>query len=213
MQAVIGFRPERSLAESFEAGPIRAAFASFWESATGTAVPVQELRAALDPPIAIGTVLEFSRLTIAGSHEETEEAICHLMTHLQSRLRERRPSGQQPLFPPPQVAPDSSPPQRLQVGGTVSNLSALIAAGKRYPTIYADPPWAYDNEASRGAAINHYPTLSLDKICNEPICLLAEENSHLHLCTTYGFLRSALEVMDAWGFEWKSCMVWVKDEI
>ena len=91
MQSAVGFRPERSLAESFEAGPLRAAFASFWESATGSPVPIQELRAALDPPIPIRTVLAFSRLTIAGSHEETEEAVWHLVTHLQSRLRELRP--------------------------------------------------------------------------------------------------------------------------
>jgi|GEM_PF-866481 len=213
MQSAVGFCPEHSPAVSFNVGPLRAAFSSFWESATGSPVPIQALRIALEPPIPIGTVLEFSRLTIAASHEETEAAICHLLTHLQSRLRELRPSGQLPLFSALQLDMKVPIPSRQSVGGTISNLSELVVAGKRYPTIYADPPWAYDNEASRAAAVNHYVTMSVAEICREPVRELAEQNAHLHLWTTNGFLRQAFEVIDAWGFEFKSCLVWVKDAI
>jgi N6-adenosine-specific RNA methylase IME4 len=98
-------------------------------------------------------------------------------------------------------------------GGTVRELQQLIDEGHKFPTIYADPPWSYENKASRGAADNHYPTMSLDDICAEPVSDLAEENAHLHLWTTNGFLREAFEVIDAWGFRYKSCFVWIKDDI
>jgi hypothetical protein len=55
----------------------------------------------------------------------------------------------------------------------VSDLRELIRCGHRFPTIYADPPWDYDNRASRGAAVNHYPTMSIDKIRSEPVRDLA----------------------------------------
>jgi N6-adenosine-specific RNA methylase IME4 len=95
----------------------------------------------------------------------------------------------------------------------VKSLAELVGAGLRFPTIYADPPWPYKNEASRAAAINHYPTMSLDDIRAEPVGELAESNAHLHLWTTNAFLSEALGLIDAWGFEFKSCLVWGKEEI
>jgi N6-adenosine-specific RNA methylase IME4 len=55
--------------------------------------------------------------------------------------------------------------------------------------------------------------MSVEQICREPVRELVEEDAHLHLWTTNGFLREAFGVIDAWGFEFKSCLVWVKDEI
>ncbi len=95
----------------------------------------------------------------------------------------------------------------------VDDLSRLATDGYRFHTVLADPPWRYDNTASRGAAENHYPTMSLEDICNEPITALAEDNAHLHLWTTNAFLEAAFRVMRAWGFEYKSCLVWVKPTI
>ena len=46
-------------------------------------------------------------------------------------------------------------------------LSALPT--NHYGTIYADPPWPYDNQASRAAAVNHYPSMSIDDICGLPV--------------------------------------------
>ena len=97
--------------------------------------------------------------------------------------------------------------------GIVRDLRELIAAGCRFSTIYADPPWAYENEASRAAASNHYGTMAVDEICAVPVRELAEKNAHLHLWTTNAFLREAFEVIDAWGFRYKSCFVWVKDRL
>lgn len=95
----------------------------------------------------------------------------------------------------------------------VRDLSSLVNSGHRFGTIYADPPWQYSNTASRGAASNHYATMSLDEICAEPVAQLAFESAHLHLWTTNAFLREAFDVIDAWGFEFKSCLIWVKPQL
>ena len=88
----------------------------------------------------------------------------------------------------------------------------------KYRTIYADPPWKYGNQGTRAATDNHYATLSVEEICEFEIdgvhiSDLAAENAHLHLWTTNGFLFDAKRVIDAWGFEYKSCFVWVKTQL
>ena len=94
-----------------------------------------------------------------------------------------------------------------------TNLTPLVDAGVRFRTVYADPPWQYSNIASRGAANNHYTTLGIKEICAEPVCELVDDDAHLHLRTTNGFLREAFTVIEAWGFQYKSCMVWVKPQL
>ena len=95
----------------------------------------------------------------------------------------------------------------------VRSLDELLRDGHQFTTILADPPWRYDNTASRAAAENHYSTLTVEQICNEPVSQLSGDKAHLHLWTTNAFLESAFQVMRAWGFEFKSCMVWVKPTI
>jgi N6-adenosine-specific RNA methylase IME4 len=104
-------------------------------------------------------------------------------------------------------------PDPLPSGETVLDLSQLVRAGKKFSTIYADPPWKYDNSASRGAANNHYPTMSIERICAEPVSELVAANAHLQLWTTNAFLRESFDVLQAWGFKFKSCLVWVKSDI
>ncbi len=79
------------------------------------------------------------------------------------------------------------------LGEVVKNLHELVRAGRRFATVYADPPWPYDNESSRAAAVSHYPVLSLDEIAKEPVAALVEPDAHVHLWTTNSFLREALE--------------------
>jgi N6-adenosine-specific RNA methylase IME4 len=99
------------------------------------------------------------------------------------------------------------------LGEVVSDLNELVQAGRRFATIYADPPWPYENEASRAAAVRHYPVMSLDALRNEPVEQLAEPNAHLHLWTTNAFLREALDLIEAWGFRYRSTFVWVKNRL
>ncbi len=93
------------------------------------------------------------------------------------------------------------------------SLQDLIASGTTFATIYADPPWKYDNQATRAATDNHYPTMTVDDLCELPIEKLAAPNGHLHLWTTNAFQFEAKQVMEAWGFEYKSTFVWVKPQM
>lgn len=212
LQAAVSFRPEETLDEEFSIGPVRAAFAEHWEAACGYPVPVCELRDVLEPPVPIATVLEFLQLKIAGDEEDARVYLGELISHLQERIRELRASPQLPLFAD-SLPEDSTERPNPAPGGTATSLGELVAQGRKFPTIYADPPWQYENRASRAAAENHYPTMSLVEICAEPVRELAADNAHLHLWTTNGFLPEAFEVIKAWGFTYKSCLVWVKDEM
>ena len=102
--------------------------------------------------------------------------------------------------------------ERLQTG-VAESLESLIEAGDQFGTVYADPPWSYGNQGTRAATDNHYLTMSVDDIAELPVAKLAADTSHLHLWTTNGFLFDAKRVMDAWGFEYKSCFVWVKPQM
>jgi N6-adenosine-specific RNA methylase IME4 len=85
---------------------------------------------------------------------------------------------------------------------------------KRYGTILADPPWQFQNRTGKVAPehkrLSRYPTLSLQEIVELPISLVAAEKSHLYLWVPNALLKEGLEVMKAWGFEYKTNIVWHK---
>jgi N6-adenosine-specific RNA methylase IME4 len=116
--------------------------------------------------------------------------------------------------PPPQRDADPNagtcPRPRPSV---VQDLGTLVEQGLTYSTIYADPPWPYTNTSARGGAENHYRTMTLKEIRNEPVQALAAEQAHLHLWTTNAFLREAFDVLRAWGFRYKSCLIWIKPQL
>lgn len=93
----------------------------------------------------------------------------------------------------------------------VSDFAAL--SGRKFKCIYADPPWRYSNQGTRGSTDNHYPTMTVDEICAIPIRDFCEDNCHLHLWITNGFLFDAPKIFNAWGFVFKSSFVWVKPHI
>lgn len=96
---------------------------------------------------------------------------------------------------------------------TVDDLHRLIASGARFGTIYADPPWLYDNQGTRAATGNHYGGMTVDELCNLPMQELAADDAHLHLWTTNGFIFDCPRIFAAWGFEYRSSFVWVKPQI
>lgn len=102
---------------------------------------------------------------------------------------------------------------RKSVTKTSDDLDALLASGQKFSTIYADPPWAYGNQGTRAATSNHYSTMSVDDICDLPIKDLKADDAHLHLWTTNAFLFESKRVMEAWGFEYKSMLIWVKPQM
>jgi N6-adenosine-specific RNA methylase IME4 len=82
-----------------------------------------------------------------------------------------------------------------------------------YGCIYADPPWAYENQATRASTDNHYVTMSVDELMKLPVGEVAAERSHLHLWTTNAFLFECPRIFEAWGFEFKSSFIWVKPQM
>lgn len=110
--------------------------------------------------------------------------------------------------------------RRVEVGSapsnetcTVADLSTLVGMGKKFGTIYADPPWLYDNQGTRAATGNHYGGLTVDELCALPVAELAADDAHLHLWTTNGFLFECPRIFSAWGFEFRSALVWVKPQM
>lgn len=82
---------------------------------------------------------------------------------------------------------------------------------KKYQIIYADPPWSYNDKKCNGACENHYSTMKIKDICNLPVKDIADDDCVLFLWATYPMLREALDLMEAWGFTYKSIgFQWVK---
>lgn len=81
----------------------------------------------------------------------------------------------------------------------------------QFPTILADPPWQYANSQFNGAAEAHYPTMNTEALCAMPLANYTTSNAVLFLWATNPLLKDALAVMDAWGFSYRTNLVWVKD--
>ncbi|MDR1281537.1 MAG: hypothetical protein LBK99_12030 [Opitutaceae bacterium] len=90
----------------------------------------------------------------------------------------------------------------------------LAKASKRYSTILADPPWQFQNRTGKMAPehkrLLRYPTMELKEIMELPVPRLAAAKSHLYLWVPNALLQEGLEVMEAWGFTYKSNLVWYK---
>jgi N6-adenosine-specific RNA methylase IME4 len=99
-----------------------------------------------------------------------------------------------------------------EVNNAEKNRNAKPLPEGKFSIIYADPPWEYEHSVSARREIeNHYPTLELEKI--KAIKIPAGDDALLFLWAPAPKLEEALEVMKAWGFSYRTCMVWVKDKI
>lgn len=82
---------------------------------------------------------------------------------------------------------------------------------KKYNIIYADPPWRYECRGVQGAAENHYPTMTISEICDMPIKTICNKDCVLFIWATFPQLKEAIQVMEAWGFKYKTvAFVWLK---
>jgi N6-adenosine-specific RNA methylase IME4 len=83
-----------------------------------------------------------------------------------------------------------------------------------YGTILADPPWRFLNRTGKVAPehkrLNRYETLSTDEIKSIPVSQVMSNKSHLYLWVPNALLMDGIEVMKAWGFEYKTNLVWHK---
>jgi N6-adenosine-specific RNA methylase IME4 len=102
--------------------------------------------------------------------------------------------------------------QREQALARKTSIAARQLGVKLYSVIYADPPWRfepYSRETGMDrAADNHYGTMTVDEIC--ALEVPAAEHCALFLWATPPMLPQALQVIKAWGFQYRSHIVWVK---
>lgn len=97
--------------------------------------------------------------------------------------------------------------------GEFSDFAQIVDAGFKFGTVYADPPWRYDNQGTRASTDNHYSTMTVDELCAMPVRDVVSDKAHLHLWTTNAFLFETPKILEAWGFEYKSTFVWVKPQM
>lgn len=83
----------------------------------------------------------------------------------------------------------------------------------KYDIIYADPPWSYNDKAlagNRGACCK-YPVMNTKDMYNFPVKYLAADDCVLFMWATMPKLDEAFELMNAWGFKYKTCaFTWIK---
>jgi N6-adenosine-specific RNA methylase IME4 len=85
---------------------------------------------------------------------------------------------------------------------------------KKFATVLADPPWQFQNRTGKMAPehkrLNRYPTMSLEDIKNMPVKDIVEDTAHLYLWVPNALLAEGLQVMESWGFTYKTNLIWYK---
>ena len=94
----------------------------------------------------------------------------------------------------------------------------IYNTNKKYNIIYADPPWKYNDKMKmKGVhgdltgAESFYNTMNLEDIKKIPIKNITNENAMLFIWATMPFLKDCFEVIESWGFTYKTCgFCWIK---
>jgi N6-adenosine-specific RNA methylase IME4 len=103
---------------------------------------------------------------------------------------------------------------RVETLAEIAKGDTTIPGSRRYPIVYADPPWRYEHVETESRAIeNQYPTMDLDAIRAMRVADLCTPDAVLFMWATSPKLAEAMAVLDAWGFTYRTSMVWVKDKI
>lgn len=89
-----------------------------------------------------------------------------------------------------------------------------FCGGRKFKTILADPPWQFQNRTGKVAPehkrLNRYPTMKIEDIKKMPVADICDEKAHLYLWVPNALLPDGLEVLKAWGFEYKTNIIWEK---
>lgn len=89
-----------------------------------------------------------------------------------------------------------------------------FARKRRFATILADPPWQFQNKTGKIAPghkrLARYGTMTLEEILALPVNEVSADTAHLYLWVPNAMLPEGLQVMEAWGFKYKSNIVWHK---
>lgn len=89
-----------------------------------------------------------------------------------------------------------------------------FSKGRKYRAIYADPPWSFRNWSAKGTgrnAVSHYDCLDFQSLSALPVARIAADDCALFLWVTDPLLPKAIQLIEAWGFEYKTvAFYWVK---
>ncbi len=87
-------------------------------------------------------------------------------------------------------------------------------AGNRFSTVLADPPWRFQNRTGKMAPehrrLSRYGTMNVEDIKALPIAEYVKEPAHLYLWVPNALLPEGIQVLAAWGFEYKTNLIWHK---
>lgn len=91
----------------------------------------------------------------------------------------------------------------------------LQATGKhKFATVLADPPWQFQNRTGKMAPehkrLSRYPTMSLREIKDLPVRAISEDTAHLYLWVPNALLAEGIQVLESWGFTYKTNLIWYK---
>src|ERR1700683_3543909 len=99
-------------------------------------------------------------------------------------------------------------------GQGARKMNSLPGVSGEFGTILADPPWRFSNRTGKVAPehrrLRRYPTMTLDEICALPVSAHAADRSHLYLWVPNALLREGLQVLESWGFTYKTTLTWYK---
>ena len=91
---------------------------------------------------------------------------------------------------------------------------AHMAETMKFKTVLADPPWQFQNRTGKMAPehkrLTRYSTMKLADICSLPVADMLDETAHLYLWVPNALMPEGLEVLKAWGFEYKTNLIWYK---
>lgn len=86
--------------------------------------------------------------------------------------------------------------------------------GHKFSTVLADPPWQFQNRTGKMAPehkrLSRYPTMTLQEIKDLPVEAIAEDTAHLYLWVPNALLAEGMQVMEHWGFTYKTNLIWYK---
>lgn len=104
--------------------------------------------------------------------------------------------------------------EHVRLASSNATSDELRAFDGRFATILVDPPWRFANRTGKMAPehkrLRRYRTMSMDEIAALPVGRLAADRSHLYMWCPNALLVDGLQIMQAWGFTYKTNLVWYK---
>jgi N6-adenosine-specific RNA methylase IME4 len=89
-----------------------------------------------------------------------------------------------------------------------------FAGDRRFRTVLADPPWQFQNRTGKVAPehrrLSRYSTMNLDEVLGLPVGSLVDDTAHLYLWVPNALLLDGIKVLEAWGFQYKTNLIWHK---